>query len=368
MRRALTAPVAMPPDLYGRPRRDLFLGAISALMNGHMAAVRVLRRSTPTGQPVDRSLVVVVSGRSVEAHDDNVVALTLTRPSGGVLPPWRPGAHIDLTLPSGIRRQYSLCGDPAVTDRYRIAVRRIPDGGGGSIEVHDALPLGTELVVSEPRNAFAFAVPGYGSPARHLHFVAGGIGITPILPMLRLADSLGISWSMVYTGRSTDSLPFVPEVIAFGDKVTIRTDDVDGLPTSAELLTGIRPFAAIYACGPAPMINTLRTGADALADCEFHFERFSAPTIVDGRAFTVELARSGRVVDVPADVSALDAITSVLPNTTYSCKQGFCRTCIVGVLGGTPDHRDGTLTDVERADHMLICVSRAQGERLVLDL
>ncbi|MFI8565625.1 PDR/VanB family oxidoreductase [Rhodococcus sp. NPDC078407] len=368
MRRALPAPVAMPSDLYGRPRPDLFLGLVSALMNGHMAAVRVLRRSTPTGQRVERSLAVVVSGRSVEAHDDNVVALTFTRPSGGILPPWRPGAHIDLTLPSGIRRQYSLCGDPADTDRYRIAVRRIPDGGGGSIEIHDAVHLGTELVVSEPRNAFAFAVPGYGSPARHLHFVAGGIGITPILPMLRLADSLGISWSMVYTGRSTDSLPFVPDVLAFGNKVTIRTDDVDGLPTTDDLLTGIGPAPAIYACGPAPMIRTLKIGADTLGDAEFHYERFSAPPIVDGTPFTVELARSGQVLDVPADVSALEAITSVLPDTTYSCRQGFCRTCIVGVLSGTPDHRDAALTDVERADHMLICVSRSQGERLVLDL
>ncbi|MEU3472037.1 PDR/VanB family oxidoreductase [Rhodococcus sp. NPDC006774] len=368
MTSARPVPTAVPPDLYGRRRRDLFLGVISNLMNAHMAAVGRLRRTMPVGQPVDRSLTVVVSDRSVEARDDNVVALTFTRPSGDALPPWRPGAHIDLTLPSGLRRQYSLCGDPADADRYRIAVRRIPDGGGGSVEAHDVLDVGTEIVISEPRNAFAFAVPGYGSPARHLHFVAGGIGITPILPMLRLADSLGISWSMVYTGRSTDSLPFVPEVLAFGDKVTVRTDDVDGLPTSAELLTGIRPFAAIYACGPPPMIGTLRTGADALADCEFHFERFSAPTIVDGRAFTVELARSGRVVDVPADVSALDAIVAAQPDTTYSCRQGFCRTCIVGVLSGTPDHRDGALTDAERADHILICVSRSQGERLVLDL
>lgn len=368
MRRAVPAPTAVPPDLYGRHRRDLFLGVISTLMNGHMAAVRVLRRSTPTGQPVDRSIPVVVSGRRVEAHDDNVVGLTFSRPSGGVLPPWRPGAHVDLTLPSGLRRQYSLCGDPADTDRYQIAVRRIPDGGGGSTEVHDALHVGTELVVSEPRNAFAFAVPGHGSPARHLHFVAGGIGITPILPMLRIAERLGISWSMVYTGRSIDSLPFVSDVLAFGDKVTVRTDDVAGLPTTDDLLTGIGPTPAIYACGPEPMIRTLRVGADALTDAEFHYERFSAPTIVDGRPFTVELARSGRVIDVAADVSALDAIASVRPDTTYSCKQGFCRTCIVGVLSGTPDHRDSTLTDAERTDHMLICVSRSQGERLVLDL
>lgn len=368
MRNALPVPTAVPPDLYGRRSRDVLLGVVAAMMNGHMAAVSMLRRSIPAGQPVDRSIAVVVSGRSVEARDDNVVGLTFTRPSGGPLPPWRPGAHIDLSLPSGLRRQYSLCGDPADVDRYRIAVRRIPGGGGGSVEVHDILDVGTEIVISEPRNAFAFAVPGHGSPARHLHFVAGGIGITPILPMLRLADRLGISWSMVYTGRSTDSLPFVPDVLAFGDKVTVRTDDVDGLPTTDELLTGIRPFAAIYACGPAPMIGTLRTGADALADCEFHFERFSAPTIVDGRAFTVELARSGRVVDVPADVSALDAIVAVQPDTTYSCRQGFCRTCVVGVLSGEPDHRDNILTDAERTTQMLICVSRSQGERLVLDL
>jgi hypothetical protein len=140
----------------------------------------------------DRTLLLTVSDRQMVARDENVVALTLTSTDGSALPAWHPGAHLDIHLPSGRIRQYSLCGDPRRTDEYRIAVRRIPHGGGGSIEVHDRLPVGSTVTTSGPRNAFPLSVPGYGSPTRQVRFIAGGIGITPILPMLGTAQRLGV--------------------------------------------------------------------------------------------------------------------------------------------------------------------------------
>lgn len=348
----LPVPDAMPPDLYGRRERDPLLRVLERLMNAHMHSLRYLHRKDVVGEENDRRFPVVIIARRVEAHDENVVSFTLAAPDGGELPAWRAGAHIDVEMPSGRLRQYSLCGDPADSARYRIAVRRIPGGGGGSVEMHDELDVGIRLTIRGPRNAFAFAVPGHGSSADHLHFVAGGIGITPILPMMRLAHRLGVDWSMVYTGRSRESLPFLDEIVEFEDRVTLRTDDVDGTPSAAMLLTGSRPTSAIYACGPMPMIATLNRGVDPGA--EFHFERFSAPPIVNGVAFEVELARTGERVTVPADTSILDAVKPFRPDIAYSCRQGFCRTCRVPAS--------------HKPDGMLICTERTQGDSVVLDL
>ena len=161
----------------------------------------------------DRVIALTVVDRQVVAHDQDVVALTLAATDGRPLPRWHPGAHLDIHLPSGRLRQYSLCGRPRRhADTYRIAVRRIGDGGGGSIEVHDELSVGATVTTHGPRNAFPLTVPGYGSPTQRFRFIAGGIGITPILPMLALAERLGVDWSMVYAGRSRDSLPFIDEV------------------------------------------------------------------------------------------------------------------------------------------------------------
>lgn len=319
-----------------------------------------------TQRPASARIDVVLGERTVVATDQDVVSLRLTAPAGERLPSWRPGAHLDVHLPSGRKRQYSLCGDPADRTSYRIAVRRIPDGLGGSVEMHD-LPVGAELQVSRPRNAFPLAVPGHGSPSERLHFVAGGIGITPILPMLRLADALGVDWTMVYVGRRHDTLPFLDELATYGDRVVVRTDDVDGLPTAADLLAGVAAGTAVYCCGPVPMITVLRTGLLGRADVEFHSERFSAAPVVDGRAFTLELENTGEVFEVPADRSALDVLAEAHPAIPYSCRQGFCGTCKLTVVDGEADHRDGSLTDEERdAGCLLPCVSRAAGDRLVV--
>ena len=188
--------------------------------------------------------------------------------------------------------------------------------------------------------------------------------------MLGAADALGSDWSMVYTGRSRDALPFLDEVGAFGAAVAIRTDDERGLPTAAELLGDCPAGTAVYACGPAPMLTAIRAALVGRDDVELHFERFAAPPVVDGTPFEVTVAGTGEVVAVGAEETLLSALRRAGVNAPYSCQQGFCGTCRTQVLGGEVDHRDTLLTDPERAaGTMLTCVSRAAGARgLTLDL
>jgi ferredoxin-NADP reductase len=359
----------LPPSMSGRSRHDVFLGLVDATISGAWRMAGSIR-DVAEPREFDRTQTLRVADRQVVAHDQNVVALTLAAADGGPLGPWRAGSHLDIHLPSGLLRQYSLCGDPAVSDAYRIAVRRIPDGGGGSIEVHDALPVGATVTTSGPRNAFPLTVPGYGSPARRFRFIAGGIGITPILPMLNKAERLGVDWSMLYVGRSRDSLPFIDELARFGDRIEIRTDDEHGVPVAEELLGECQDRTAVYACGPAPMLTAIRAQLAGRDDVELHFERFAAPPVLDGGEFEVTVASSGATVRVRADETLLAALRRAEVPTPYSCQQGFCGTCRTRVLEGEVDHRDTLLTAPERdSGMMLVCISRAApGAGLTLDL
>ncbi|QZT65015.1 PDR/VanB family oxidoreductase [Mycolicibacterium austroafricanum] len=354
-----------PPSPSGRLRHDVMLGLAETAIAGMFAASAAVRRVRMPADGPD-TIPLTVTDRRVVAHDQDVVELTL---AGDRLPRWFPGAHVDVHLPSGRVRQYSLCGDPDSAE-YRIAVRRIPDGGGGSVEVHDALDVGSTVHTHGPRNAFPLTVPGYGSPARRFRFIAGGIGITPILPMLGLARRLGVDWSMVYTGRSVDSLPFIDEVAAFGAAVDIRTDDRHGMPAAADLLGDCADGTAVYACGPAPMLTAVRAALVGRDDVELHFERFAAPPVTDGRPFQATVASTGQQVDVGADETLLAALRRAGVDASYSCQQGFCGTCRTRVLAGSVEHRDTLLTGPERAAGlMLTCVSRAgDGSGLTLDL
>lgn len=345
-----------------------FLGLADAAITGFWAATGWRRPIFP--RECDRTFVLTVVDRQVVAHDENVVALRLAAADGSTLPRWHPGAHLDIHLPSGRVRQYSLCGDPSDRTGYRIAVRRIPDGGGGSVEVHDALPVGSTVTTSGPRNAFPLSVPGYGSPTRRLRFIAGGIGITPILPMLKMADGLGVDWSMIYVGRSADSIPFIEEVQRFGDRITVRTDDVSGVPTAEELLGECPDGTTVYACGPAEMLTLVRQHLIGRDDVELHFERFAAAPVVDGEPFTVVVRSSGTEVPVSADQTLLAALQRAGVAAPYSCQQGFCGTCRTRVVNGVVQHRDTLLTEPERESGMMLtCVSRAAaGQRLTLDL
>ncbi|MFW0786472.1 PDR/VanB family oxidoreductase [Gordonia sp. CPCC 206044] len=364
-----------PPHLYGRWRHDPMLLMGTAIAKVWWPFWRPMAPLHPTTAD-DGVTAVRLVDRQVVAADENVVTLTFEAPDGTLLTRWHPGAHLDILLPSGRMREYSLCGDPADRRQYRIAVRRIPDGGGGSIEVHDTLRVGDLVRIRGPRNAFPIAVPGHGSSARSVRFIAAGIGITPILPMMAVAERFGLDWSMIYTGRSRTSIPFLDEVARFGDKVTIRTDDESGLPSMTELLgptdpqTGSTPGdLAVYCCGPVPMLDRLRTHLADRPDIELHYERFSPPPVEDGRPFTITLASTGQQIPVAADETALSAIRKTVPSAPYSCQQGFCGTCKVRTLSGAVDHRDNILTEPERADgQFLTCVSRASGDHITLDL
>lgn len=355
------------PPMPGTSGRAWSVGLADAALTGLFAVSGRVRQMAPP-RAVDRTVALEVAERTVVARDQDVVALRLVAADGGELPRWHPGSHLDVHLPSGRVRQYSLCGDPADARSYRIAVRRIPGGGGGSVEVHDALAVGTRLTTGGPRNAFPLAVPGYGSPTQRFRFVAGGIGITPILPMLAAAERLGVDWSMIYVGRHPDSLPFLEELERFGDRIQIRTDDRHGLPTAADLVGECPSATTVYACGPAALLSGVRAHLVGRDDVELHFERFAAPPVVDGRPLTVGVASSGRTVDVAADETVLAALVRAGVHVPYSCQQGFCGTCRTRVLAGAVDHRDTLLTDPERAETMLVCVSRADEDGLILDL
>lgn len=348
-----------PADLYGRRDRDR-LGTLLWGIRMWFEGFAVTSRWEPTRvKAVRRTLRAVVTKRELVAPD--VVALTLADPDGGLLPAWTPGGHIDVQLPSGRRRQYSLCGPPGRRTDYRIAVRRIADGGGGSIEMHDAFGPGDTLVFEGPRNAFYL-----GTAEHDLLFVIGGIGVTPILPMMAAAAQRGIDWRAIYAGGSREYMPFLDEVVALGpDRVTVWADDEHGRFAGVDdLLAGAGPATAVYVCGPTAMLEAVRTARNEYADAPLHYERFSPPPVVDGVPFELELARSRRVLHVPANRSALDVMLDHDPTTPYSCQQGFCGTCKVKVLAGQVDHRGRTAVG---GDEMVVCVSRAKVGRVVID-
>ncbi|WP_211470808.1 PDR/VanB family oxidoreductase [Actinocrinis puniceicyclus] len=311
---------------------------------------------------------VVVADRRHEA--EGVISLTLRDVDGADLPAWQPGAHLDLLLAEELERQYSLCGDPADRASWRIAVLREPEGRGGSAHVHDRLPVGSTLRVRGPRNNFPL-----GQAERYL-FVAGGIGVTPILPMLGAAQAAGAQWSLLYGGRRRASMAFADELAArHGDRVLLRPQDETGLLDLAGYLGAPRPGTAVYCCGPGPLLDAVADYCAARGWPQPAMERFqpkprSADADAENRPFELVLARSGLTLTVPPDTSVLDTVRAAGVEVLYSCTEGTCGTCETDVLDGDPDHRDSLLTAAERAagETMMICVSRCRGERLVLDL
>ncbi|MFI1034448.1 PDR/VanB family oxidoreductase [Streptomyces sp. NPDC020951] len=304
---------------------------------------------------------LVVDRREFAA--DGVLALTLRHPLGEPLPAWEPGAHIDVVLGPGLERQYSLCGDPADRAAWRIAVLREPAGRGGSAHVHEQVRQGDKVRVRGPRNHFALRpAPGY-------RFVAGGIGITPVLPMLAAAEAAGAEWSLLYGGRSRASMAFTEELAGYGDRVTVAPQDESGLLDLGSVLDTLPEGTLVYCCGPGPLLDAVEERCPAGA---LHVERFQAkeqPAGQDGE-FEVELAQSGRTLTVAPGVSVLDTVRAAGVEVLYSCAEGTCGTCETDVLEGEPEHRDSVLSPEEReaGETMMICVSRCRGKRLVLDL
>jgi ferredoxin-NADP reductase len=306
----------------------------------------------------------------IEAKDvaaDGVVTLTLREVNGHPLPRWDPGAHADLILDDAPTRQYSLCGDPADPHVWRLGILRDPDGRGSSLYIHDRLQAGGTVRVRGPRNNFPLA----GSP-RYL-FIAGGIGITPILPMIASAEAAGAEWELVYGGRQRASMAFLDELARYGERVSVRPQDETGLLDLESILGTPQRDTLIYCCGPEPLLAAVEQRTAAWPPSSLHVERFAAKPVAEpalADSFEVFLAQSALTLTVPPERSILDVVEDVGISVLSSCREGTCGSCETAVLEGEPDHRDSVLSAEERAvnDCMMICISRSREPRLVLDL
>ena len=308
----------------------------------------------------------VVSG--LDAVADDVVLLTLTPSDEAHLPAWTPGAHLDLILDGAdgeVVRQYSLCGSPAERDRYQVAVLRTPDSRGGSEAVH-RLAEGDRLRIRGPRNHF----PLVTSP-RYV-FVAGGIGITPMIPMIEEADAAGADWELHYGGRTSQSMAFRDLLAKYGDRVHLVPQDQAGLLDLQAVLGTPAPDTRVYCCGPEPLLKAVEERCRDWPSNSLHLERFTPKERTDDgedTAFEVVLQRSGVTVQVEPGVTVFDAMRGAGVSVLGSCLEGICGTCEQGVLEGDVDHRDSVLDEEEQAANecMMVCVSRSLGPRLVLD-
>ena len=305
---------------------------------------------------------------SVAAHRivaEAVVELSLERVDGITLPYFSPGSHIDLEFGNGIVRQYSLLGG---NDRiWRVAILREPQSRGGSEAAHQ-LKTGNRLYVRGPRNHFALKnAPGY-------IFIAGGIGITPLMPMMAAAETAGAHWHLHYGGRRAGSMAYADVLAsAYPGKVTIYPQDVGGLLPLDALVCNPKPETLIYCCGPEPLLQAVEAATAHWPADSLKVERFSPREIeMDGpdKPIEVVLASSGLTVQVGPDQTILEAVTAAGIEVLTSCQEGTCGTCETVVIEGEPDHRDSILTESERVagKSMMICVSRARSAKLVLDL
>ncbi|MGU3653582.1 PDR/VanB family oxidoreductase [Mycolicibacterium sp. A43C] len=309
-----------------------------------------------------------VVGLRLEA--ERIISVSLRRADGNPLPSWEPGAHIALTLPSGLVRQYSLCGPQDDIHTYTVAVLKVSVGRGGSREVHERLRIGDLIEVSEPRNDFVLQ-----QAPRYL-FLAGGIGITPVLAMIEALGAAGHhDYRLIYGARNRAAMAFVDRLCAAGSgAVELRPEDDMGLVDVAAALSTSPSGTRVYCCGPPAMLTAVQEVSTDFPELPLHIERFAAAprdATDDDAAFEVELARTGTVVTVSAGETVLNALLAVVPDIPYSCTAGFCGTCETTVIAGRVEHRDDLLTEQERAANasMMICVSRSRGgTKLTLDL
>jgi ferredoxin-NADP reductase len=311
---------------------------------------------------------LVIEHYEVVAED--VVAITLAHPDGDALPAWTPGAHIDLVLTPEITRQYSLCSSPGDARHYTVGILNAPDSRGGSRFVHEQLAKGSTVRIRGPRNHF----PLVGSP-RYV-FIAGGIGITPMLPMIEEAEAAGAEWTLLYGGRSEASMAFIDRLRAYGDRVTLLPGNDVALMSAAldERIGTPQPDTLVYTCGPEGLLGAVEQRCAAWPTGSLHLERFAAKA-TEGAVnveFEVELARTGITITVPADRSIFMAAQDNGVSVLGSCHEGICGTCETVILDvdGEVDHRDSVLNDEEKASNetMMICVSRCTSGRVTLDL
>ncbi|MEB3370989.1 PDR/VanB family oxidoreductase [Saccharopolyspora mangrovi] len=322
----------------------------------------------PDDQPTPSPRTVRLRVAATEIEADDTRSFVLVPESGADLPEWTPGAHIDVHLPGGMIRQYSLCGDPADRRRWRIGVLREPTGRGGSTYLHEQVRAGTVLEASTPRNNFPLR------PAEHYVFVAGGIGITPLLPMIRRAEAAGPPWTLHYGGRNLARMAFRGELESYGDEVILYPEDQTGLLPLEDIVRSAGEDGLVYCCGPEPLLAAVENAWRGRPSERLRIERFHPREVVadpaaDG-AFDVRIHSTGRSVRVAGGQSILDVLAKAGLEVPSSCREGTCATCETGVIEGSVDHRDSILSEEEKetGKTMMICVSRARSAELTLDL
>lgn len=299
---------------------------------------------------------------------DAVRLLDLREVDGGALPSFKPGAHVDITLRGGLVRSYSLIGDPADTSRYVIGVQREPHGRGGSRLIHDQLRVGAELEVACPANNFPLV-----EDASVSLFIAGGIGITPMLPMVDRLAALGRPFVLHYGARERRTAPFLSRLARLGDRARISySREPGGRRLDLTTIVASAPaHAELYCCGPSGMLDAFAAATDARDPAHVHVEYFSAtePSAAEG-GFRVTLARTGRTIAVPPGSTILDALVAAGLEPPCSCLEGVCGTCETRIIEGVADHRDRVLSPQERAANktMMLCCSGSKSELLVLDM
>jgi vanillate monooxygenase ferredoxin subunit len=316
------------------------------------------------------NIAVKVVRKTREAQD--IAGFELAQADGGALPAFSAGSHIDVQLPGGLTRQYSLCNDSGEQHRYRIAVLRDPASRGGSVAMHDTVREGDLIQISAPRNHF---------PLQHAErslLFAGGIGVTPLLCMAQRLAAIGANFHMHYATRSVERTAFRDEIMAspFAKKVSFHHDDGDAAQVLnvPEALGAFDAGTHIYVCGPGGFINHVVQVAQGMGwpAAQIHVEHFAAAPQDHSTdaAFDVKIASTGKTCTVPAGESVVQALAKHGIEILTSCEQGVCGTCITRVLEGEPDHRDLYFTDEEKAknDQFTPCCSRSRTPVLVLDL
>jgi phthalate 4,5-dioxygenase reductase subunit len=303
-----------------------------------------------------------------DAIADGINLFEFRDAGGSELPQFSAGAHIAIHVPNGMLRKYSLCNDPAERDRYQVAVKREVNGRGGSCSLIDDVKAGDELTVVAPVNDF-----GLPPRAQDFLFIAGGIGVTPMMAMIRQVIAEGKRFRLFYCTRSPETTAFLEELSAaqFKDMVTIHYDQGD--PSRS---LDLRPILAerknrehLYCCGPRPLMEAVRAMTDHWSPTAVHFEAFSEAEThkPDDKPFKARLARSGTVLDVSTSTTILEVLREHGLEVPSSCETGTCGTCRTKLLAGEADHRDLVLAEHERKDTIMICVSRARGDEITID-
>ncbi|GAA0239142.1 PDR/VanB family oxidoreductase [Cryptosporangium japonicum] len=300
-------------------------------------------------------LLIKVRLAGVRDEAEGIRSLTFVPVTRPELPPWRGGAHVILRLPDGVRRSYSLCGDPSNRGAYRVGVQREPGGRGGSEYLHTAARVGDEFYLTHPQDDFALAA----AASRHV-LIAGGIGITPILGMLRDRPP-GSRVEVHYCVATRSRAAFLAEVEDLADAVTLYPSDEGRRLDVAGLLAEHTPGEHVYCCGPPSLGDAVEAAAAGWPDGTVHRERFVGAVSDRGAPFDVELVASRKTLHVPADRTLLEVLREAGVTVDSSCEGGLCRSCRVGVVAGTPVHRDLVLSASQRESSMLACVSRGDG-------